>query len=143
MSLACPISVHYINENTARFNAFLTLSLLLVFLLTPFKWVLFLVVLDFLLRRILNGRFSFVSRISNWAVAILGFRRIQINAGPKLFAANVGFLLSLAALLFLISGLHTVSYVLAGTLVFFTFLESVLNYCVACVLYPFVSRYLA
>jgi hypothetical protein len=143
MSLACPISEHYIDENTARFNAFLTLSAILVFLLTPFKWVLFIVALDFFLRRILNGRFSYISRISNWAIAILGLRRIKINAGPKLFAANVGFLLSLASVLFFFSGLHTVSYVLAGTLVFFTFLESVFNYCVACVLYPLVTRYLA
>ena len=143
MSLICPISDNYIDENIARLNAFITLGLILVFLITPFKWIIFLIAADFLLRRILQGRFSVISRISILTTGVLALKKININAGPKLFAANVGFVLSILAALFYYTGLYYVSYALAGTLAFFTLLESVFNICAACILYPFVSKYLS
>jgi hypothetical protein len=143
MSLVCPISDKYIDENTARLNAFFAFTIILIFFLTPYKWVLFLLVADFLSRRILQGRYSVITRISILTTGALSLKKIRINAGPKLFAANVGFMLSLLAALFYYAGLPSVSYVLAGTLAFFTFLESVFNICAACILYPLVSRYLS
>ena len=91
----------------------------------------------------LEGRFSYISRISVLTTGALSLKKIRINAGPKLFAANVGLMLSLLAGVFFYAGLPYVSYVLAGTLAFFTFLESTFNICAACILYPFVSRYLS
>jgi hypothetical protein len=143
MSLICPISDKYIDENTARMNAFFALSQIIIFFLTPFKWIIFLLAADFLLRRILQGRYSVISRISVLTTGALALKKIRINAGPKLFAANVGFMLSLLTAIFLYAGLPYVSYVLAGTLAFFTLLESVFNICAACILYPFVSKYLS
>ena len=43
MSLICPVSESYIDENTARLNALFTLILILIFLLTPLKWIIILV----------------------------------------------------------------------------------------------------
>lgn len=143
MSLVCPISDKYIDENTARLNAFITLALILIFFLTPYKWVIFLLSADFLSRRILQGRYSVISRISVLTTGALALKKIRINAGPKLFAANVGFMLSILAAVFYYTGLPYVSYVMAGTLAFFTLLESVFNICAACILYPFVSKYLS
>ena len=143
MSLVCPISDNYIDENIARMNALFTFGFVLIFLLTPFKWIIFLLAADFLLRRVLQGRFSVVSRISVLTTGALALRKVQINAGPKLFAASVGFALSILAAVLYFTGLHYVSYALAGTLAFFTLLESVFNICAACILYPFVSKYLS
>jgi hypothetical protein len=143
MSLICPISDKYIDENTARMNAFFALSQIIIFFLTPFKWIIFLLAADFLLRRILQGRYSVISRISVLTTGALALKKIRINAGPKLFAANVGFMLSLLTAIFFYAGLPYVSYVLAGTLAFFTLLESVFNICATFILYPFVSKYLS
>ncbi len=143
MSLVCPISTNYIDENIARLNASITLLMVLTFLFTPFKWIIFLVLADYILRRIVNGRFSYVSRISRFTTGVFGFRKVSINAGPKLFAANVGFFLSVLIALFYYSGLVSVSYSLAGVLAFFTLLESLFNICAACILYPFVSKFLS
>ena len=143
MSLVCPISENYIDENIARMNAFFTFGLVLIFLLTPYKWVIFLLAADFLLRRIMQGRYSVITRISILTTGALALKKVRINAGPKLFAANVGFMLSVLAASFYYIDLHYVSYFLAGTLAFFTMLESVFNICAACILYPFVSRYIS
>lgn len=143
MSLICPISDKYIDENQARLNAFFAFSIILIFFLTHLKWIIFLLSADFLMRRILQGRYSVISRISILTTGALSLKKIQINAGPKLFAANVGLMLSVFAGLFYYAGLPYVSFVLAGTLAFFTFLESAFNICAACILYPFVSKYLS
>ena len=143
MSLVCPISDRSVDEYTARLNAFITFALVLVFFLTPYRWVLFLLAADFLLRRILQGRYSLITRISTATRGVLALKRVMINAGPKLFAANVGLTLSVLAAVFYYAVMHYVSFALAGTLAFFTFLESVFNICAACILYPFVSRYLS
>ena len=143
MSLVCPISENNIDENIARFNASITLLVILFFLFTPFKWIIFLILVDFVLRRIMNGRFSYISRISRFTTGALGLKKISINAGPKLFAANIGFVLSLLVVLFYYTGLPNVAYALAGILGFFTILESFFNICAACILYPFVSKFIA
>ena len=143
MSLICPISDRYVDENTARLNAFIAFTLVWIFFLTPYKWIIFLLSADFLLRRILQGRYSVITQISLLASGALSMKKIRINAGPKLFAANVGFSLSLLAGVFYYSGIIPVSFTLAGILAFFTLLESVFNICAACILYPLVSRYLS
>ncbi len=143
MSLVCPISDNYTDENIARMNAFFTFGLVLIFLITPFKWIIFVIAADFLLRRVLQGRYSVVSRISILTTGALALKKVRINAGPKLFAANVGFVLSILAAVFYFTGVPYVSYALAGTLAFFTMLESVFNICAACILYSFVSKYIS
>jgi hypothetical protein len=143
MSLVCPISENYIDENIARLNASITLLFVLTFLFTPVKWIIFLILVDYILRRVINGKFSYVSRISRFTTGILGFKKVSINAGPKLFAANVGLFLSFLIALFYYTGLVNVSYALGGILAFFTLLESFFNICAACLLYPFVSRFIS
>jgi hypothetical protein len=142
MSLVCPISNNNIDENVARLNASITLLLVLVFLLTPFKWIIFFIGIDFILRRIEGGKFSLIARTSRATTGALGFRKISINAGPKLFAANIGFLFSILIAGFYYGGLVNVSYVIAGILAFFTIMESVFNICAACILYPLVSKFM-
>jgi hypothetical protein len=142
MSLLCPISDRYVDENTARLNAFFAFSLILIFFLTPFKWIIFLLSADFLLRRILQGKYSVITQISLLTSGALSLKKIRINAGPKLFAANVGFMLSLMTGILYFAGLPYASFVLAGTLAFFTLLESIFNICAACILYPLVSKYI-
>jgi hypothetical protein len=143
MSLVCPISERKIDENTARLNALMTVAFVLVFLLTPYQWVMALVAADFLLRRIGNGRFSYISRISNMTTGVLRVRKVHINAGPKLFAANVGFMLSTLSLLLYYAHVENLSFILAGILAFFALLEGAFNVCVACYLYPLVSKYVS
>ena len=143
MSLVCPISEYKTDENIARVNASITLLFVLLFLFTPYKWIIFLLLVDFILRRVIHGRYSYITRISKFTSGALGFKKVSINAGPKLFAANVGFVLSALIASFYFTGLVNVSFALAGILAFFTILESVFNICAACLLYPFVSKFLS
>jgi hypothetical protein len=61
----------------------------------------------------------------------------MINAGPKIFAARVGLILSASGAIALLMGNLPLAMIFAGVLSFFAFLESAFNYCVACKLYPY------
>ena len=97
---------------------------------------------DFLIRTTNNSRYS---PIANLSVAIVKYTKIEnsyVNAGPKLFATRVGLIFS--SLIFIASLLNAnlLTLSLTSILVFFSFLEAVFGFCVACKLYPFIYKIL-
>jgi hypothetical protein len=142
MSLVCPISERKVDENIARLNAIFTFLITTAFVLSPYKWIIFLLMADFMLRRIRNGQLSYITQISRFTSGALRFKKVSINAGPKLFAANIGFFLSVLIAILYYGGVPGLAYGVAGILAFFAFLEAAFNICAACILYPFVSRFM-
>ena len=67
-------------------------------------------------------------------------REIMINEGSKVFAARIGLVLSAMAMGSFLAGFNLVAYIPGGILVFFSFLEAVFGYCVACRIYPLLFR---
>ena len=142
MSIVCPISEKKVDENIARLNAIFTFLITAAFVVSPYKWIIFILMADFILRRIRNGQLSYVTQVSRLTSGALRFKKVSINAGPKLFAANIGFFLSILIAIFYYAGVPSVSYGVAGILAFFALLEAAFNICAACLLYPFVSRFI-
>lgn len=134
----CPISEKRINENLSRLNATFTFLITILFLVTNSPAFLLIIVMDFILRNILEGKLNPVTRFNNYLISVIDIPTHLINAGPKIFAARVGLFLSLLSTLFLFSGNQLAATVLLGVLGIFSFLESAFNYCIACKLYPYL-----
>jgi hypothetical protein len=134
----CPVSARRVNENLSRFNASFTVVMSVLFLFTNSPVFLLVLVVDFILRNILEGRLNPVTHFNNYLITIIHIPNHPINAGPKIFAARVGLLLSVLATLFLFSGNLMAAFIVIGILAVFSFLESVFNFCVACKLYPYL-----
>ena len=133
----CPVSEKQINENVSRMNAFFTVVFVIAGILTRSVYFPLILTFDFLLRNIMEGRLSPVVHLNRYMAGVLSVRRRMINAGPKIFAARVGLILSsIAVLLNIVSsaGASVVPMVLLGL---FSFLEMACGYCVACKLYPY------
>ncbi|MEZ4565748.1 MAG: DUF4395 family protein [Desulfobacterales bacterium] len=62
------------------------------------------------------------------------------NAGPKLFAARVGFVFCFLIALLYFTGVTELSRVVAAMLIFFALLEAAFGFCVACRMYPLYAR---
>ena len=88
------------------------------------------------------SRFSLIGISSRNIVDHLPIKDNFINAGPKIFAARIGFVLSGLIIITFISSLNNLSLVLTGILAMFSFLEGALGYCVACQIYPFLYNFL-
>mgnify|MGYP006304087853 CR=1 FL=1 len=134
----CPISDKRMNENTSRLNAVFTFLLSVGFLLTAHPVFVLLLVIDFSLRNIYEGRFNPIVRFNRYLTVSLHLPAHMINAGPKIFAARIGLGLAVLSGLFLLVGGMMAATVFISVLAFFSFLEASFNFCVACKLYPFV-----
>ncbi len=135
--LVCPISNEKVNERLTRLNAFFTILLVAAGFI--FNSVLFplLLMVDFFIRAFANSRYSPVSYASSGLARLLHLRKIPIDKAPKIFAARMGFLMTLVIAVLFILGFYTSSMVIAGILVFFATLEFAFGICVGCYIYTY------
>ena len=136
----CPVNERQINENVTRLNALVTFLVVSIFLFTPYRWIILILPVDYLLRSVWSGRFSPFATFNRWLVQVFHIGESLINEGPKRFAAQIGLALSGLTVIFYLLNVSLVAFILAGILVFFTFLEAAFGYCVACKIYPILFR---
>jgi len=136
--LICPVSNERINEYLTRLNAFFTI--LLVASGFYFNSVIFPVILltDFYIRAFTRSKLSPVSYISSSLVRFLHLGKKPIDKAPKIFAARLGFVMTLAIAILFFMKLYTASMIVAGILVLFATLEFAFGICAGCFIYTYV-----
>lgn len=139
---SCPISSNRINEKVARLNGFFIVSLAILFIFTRLSLIPAFLAIDFLMRSTSLSKFSPIGFLSRNILKLLSVKKHLINAGPKIFAARIGFAISSAILIASLAGLNVLALVLAGILGLFSFMEAALGFCVACEIYPYVYKLL-
>jgi hypothetical protein len=138
----CPVSDKTINERVARVNGVFTLVLLVVYALTQNIIPVVFLTIDFLLRSSDYSKYSLIGISSKGIVRYFGLRENIINAGPKIFAARLGFLFSTLIVSASLFGAWVPALSLAAVLGLFSFLEAAFGLCVACEIYPLAYRFL-
>lgn len=142
MQAVCPITEKRINENVARLNGVATVLLIALFIILNYWGGMLFLMIDFITRGFIDNRFSLICQLNKWIVERFKLGGKIINAGPKIFAAQVGALLSTLALGTHLLGYANIALVFASILGFFSFLEAAFGFCVACKLYPLVRKWL-
>jgi len=136
----CPISNLKIDENVARFNGLFTVVLLSVFVITQNYIPIVFLLIDFFLRSAELSAYSPLATLSKYVINVFNISKKPLNAGPKIFAARIGVLFSLAILVCSVIGLETVSYILVAIFGLCAFLEAAFSFCVACQIYPILFK---
>jgi hypothetical protein len=136
----CPVSDKKINELAARINGGFTVLLLIVSGLTQSVIPVIFLVIDFLLRSSDYSIYSLIGISSKSIVRYFGLNENKINAGPKIFAARIGFVLSSLIIICIALNAYRSALTLGGVLGLFSFLEAAFGICVACEIYPFIYR---
>lgn len=136
--IVCPISNERIDEHVTRINSLL--GVILVVSGFVFNSVFFFVFLmaDFYIRAFTKAKFSPISYISHSMVNALNLNKKSIDKAPKIFAARIGFLMSLAISVLFLLQLNTAAYVVGGILLFFATLEFALAICMGCIMYTYL-----
>jgi len=140
MREVCPISFEQINERVAQMNAALVVFSLLVFMFTSFKWIILIICIDFFIRGFFNPSYSLYSAVSKNILKILKIKPLMINAGPKIFAAKVGFIFCCIIALCYMLNFYITALVFSSILIFFAALEAIFRFCMACKIYPFICK---
>lgn len=139
MVQVCPITDKRIDENVTRLNAAFTFLLVLAYFLFNSIIPLFILAIDFALRGFNNGEYSIIKATSSSFVNVFKLKKHPINAGPKIFAARIGTLLTVLIVVFELLQIQTVAITFGSLLGFFAFLEFAFGFCVACKIYPFIA----
>ncbi len=136
--LICPISNEYINERVTRLNALFGIILIATGLV--FNSVIFIIFLtaDFYTRAFSNAKYSPISYLSHRMAHALNLDKKNIDKAPKIFAARIGFIMSLAIAILMLFQLNAAAIAVAGILVFFASLEFVLAICMGCIIYSYL-----
>src|SRR5690554_2248408 len=112
--LVCPISNEKVNERLTRVNALFTILLVAAgFVFDTVAFPLLLMV-DFSIRAFGNSRYSPVSFSSSAVVRILQLGKKPTDKAPKIFAARMGFVMTMIIAVVFVSGLYTASVIVAS-----------------------------
>ncbi len=134
----CPISDKKVNEKVIRMNALFTVLIIITLSALPNVFLALFLTVDFFLRAFDFGNLSLVGISSKNIVKLFSVNTHLINAGPKIFAARIGLVLSSLLALSFVLNLNILTYTLSGIIGLFAFLEFAFGLCVACKIYPYV-----
>lgn len=132
MAQACDCSVNQINAKVARFNAFYTLAFALIFIFTPYKWIIYVLVVDFAIKVIFRPKYSPISQLNMRILKLFKVAPEMIFAAPKIFALKIGLTFSLAGMILHLFGLDLAALIVISILAFFAFLEAFFGFCMGC-----------
>jgi hypothetical protein len=136
--LVCPVSTEKVDERVTRLNALLVILLVIAgFLFNTVIFPLFLTA-DFFIRGFTRFKFSPLSYLSSQMANTLQLDKKIIDKAPKIFAARIGFIFSLAISVLLLFDLNTPALIMGGILVFFASLEMALAICMGCIMYTYL-----
>ncbi len=136
--IVCPISEERINEQVTRINAFFGVLLIVAgFVFNSVFFFLFLLA-DFYMRAFTNLKFSPISYFSMRMANALNLNKKSIDKAPKIFAARLGFLMTLTINVLYLLQLKTAAIMVGGILVFFASLEFALAVCMGCIMYTYL-----
>ncbi len=131
----CKCGENQVNAKVARMNALVVFALSLIFLLTPYGWVIYLLLADFFIKGAFHPKYSPVSRLNGWILDLIEEEPKRIFAPPKLFANKVGLAFAIIISVFYTAGLWVPAEVFAIVLTIFAFLEFAFEFCMGCWVY--------
>lgn len=136
--ILCPISNERVNEWVTRINALLGIVLIVIgFVFSSISFIVFLLV-DFFIRAFTKAKYSPISYVSLLIANTLNLEKRNTDKAPKIFAARIGFLMTLAITILLLLNQNIAALVVGGILVFFALLEFGLTICVGCIMYTYL-----
>lgn len=136
--LICPISNEYVNERITRINALL--GILLIVTGFVFNSVIFFAFLtaDFYTRAFTQAKYSPISYLSYRMANALHLDKKNTDKAPKIFAARIGFLMTLMITILMMLQFNAAAFVIGGILIFFASLEFALAICMGCIIYTYL-----
>ncbi len=136
-TLICPISAQRISRHVVRLTGLMMASMIALYLLTGNIAFIVVIVIDYFIRAFTNLPYSPFSWVAMQIARGFDWAPKQIDKAPKIFAARVGWLFAVAtAVLYFIY--PPASLIVGATLMIFALLESVLDFCVGCVVYTYI-----
>ena len=116
MKYVCPISDRQVDETVVRLVALLVLVATLAGCSAFLPWVAAALALDFFIRAFTRWPVSCLALAAKVIARAVGLPSKPINAGPKVFAARLGFVFAVLISALAFTQLKTLAIIVAGAL---------------------------
>ena len=136
----CPISTERVNSTLTKVYSIFTLSVITLFLFTPFKEIIYVSAADFVIRIFFGIRYSPICTLIKFGLKVGNIPTHMINAGPKKFAAKIGMLFTVVISIGVIYNLPILSLITAVVAFIAIGAEVFFDYCIACKLYTYLPE---
>src|ERR1700761_6566859 len=103
----CPVDFIPVNENKVRLTALWVFLIVVLSIFAPPILLFAFLAIDFFLRGFNLGKYSPLNKLSELTVKQFRIGNKPIDQAPKRFAAKIGFVLSAAVLLSLLTGFYS------------------------------------
>ncbi|HEB62561.1 MAG TPA: DUF4395 domain-containing protein [Bacteroidetes bacterium] len=140
VSKSCPIEYKTVDKNIIRVNAMIVFSFLLLFIITFNPMFLMMIAMDYIIRVFIDIKYSPICFVIKRILKLSGVKPHRINAGPKSFAAKIGFIFTTMISIAFILGFNVTALVISAIFLIATGMDAFLNYCIACQIYPFYKK---
>ena len=147
IQLSCPISGRQRDNTTARVVAGLAFvaagaALVMGLLASPrgAAVVSVLLLADFIIRAFFLPKYSLLAVLGRSIVSGLGLPRRMVDSAPKVFAARIGVVFTLAAAVLYGASAVGAATVVLGVLLLCAGLEALFGFCLGCWLYSLLPR---
>lgn len=137
-NLVCPISNEKIDSYLSRITVFLNVLLMLAYIFTSNPVFLSIVVIDYLIRASFNVKLSPMRFLARFIRGLIKLEPKYIDLAPKVFAARLGFVFALSALIAFVAGFNLLSIGIAIFLMTLSTLDSVFDFCLGCFVYHYL-----
>ncbi len=137
-NMVCPISVEKIDSNISRTTVFFNVLLMVVFLISYNPIFAIIVAADYFIRAVFKPKYSPLRYIAALIIGSLSLKSKPINLAPKVFASRLGMLCAVASVVFYFTDMYWASVSVMGLLMVLSFADSVLNFCVGCLIYNYI-----
>ncbi len=132
MAGGCVFVAFQVNEKAVRLTAFFTVLLIGIFLYSRENWILYGLTADFFIRGFIKPSFSPLSFVSRAVLSAVRVKARLMNAGPKIFAAKIGFTFCVLMTALEFFRLPVWTDVAGAVLIICAALEAFLGFCVGC-----------
>lgn len=141
MAQCCPLSHTKTDAYQERIEAFMTASVVAVFILSC-SFVLPLILIgDFLLRLISKNRYGIFKPFARKFKKLFRLPRVQIDDAPKRFARILGMIMSLNLIVLYAFDQHEAAVILSLIFISLSLMDAFFDYCVGCKLYMLFKRH--
>lgn len=137
-NIVCPVSKEIVNESVARTTAFITILLVAAGFVSNSVLVFVFLLADFYVRAFTNLKFSPLSYMGSRLVNTLNFDSKPVGKAPKIFAARLGFVMTLIITVLLLLNLNIAALAVGGVLAICASLEFVFGICLGCIIYTYI-----
>jgi hypothetical protein len=140
MSAQCPISQRRVDGNVARLNGFVTFAVMLAAVLSPWHWLSVALAGDLFVRAFVDPELSVSGRLIGTVLTAMHVEPKPTNAGPKMFAAKIAFVLAAGYAVLYVAGAPLAAAVLGLILAFCSGLEAFVGFCLGCWMYQYIPH---